>query len=379
MSQETIDQVQYNAETQLTEKQSQSLALYEEGAYKESHGRLKDAILCYDRAIKMYEYVERLYRKKLQYEYEQSVKERELLQIRQGLKGVSLDEQKDGSSEETQEGEEEPSEEIDPCWLLDLLSDDLLLEIISILIVTDPHAHYNFSVSCKKIASLSFTSTTYRLISKAIFPGQIYAPSAIKLNNITPDQELMVKNWDFNWEMMLNDRPYLKFNGVYISRVNYISEGGRYTSMYSPLKLVTYFRYMRFYKDGTVLKLTTVDEPDTIVPHFEKANRESFQDAHISQFTLELDGHLILRRNDSKYEYIEELEITNFMKKKCHRLTWVSSYYQDEEGDRKYFCMTKEKPYNFSGVRHIREQDVESQRLRELEKFTQAWQRLNPQ
>lgn len=379
-----MESVEYNEYTVLTPQQLKCLAWYEEGAEKESHGRLKDAILCYDRAIKGYEYVERLYRKKVEFEYQQKVKERELLHVKHGLKELSLgsdEEVKEEDEDENEEGQE-IEEEPEPCWLLDLLSDDILVEIITILVTTDPHAHYNFSIACKKTSQLSFTSGTYKALCKAIYPQQIYASSAIQLNNITPIQEHMVANWDFNWEMMLNDRPYLKFNGVYIARVNYISEGGRYTSLYAPLKLVTYFRYMRFYKDGTVLKLTTVEEPKVIVPLFETSimeNAEFNASAHVSRFTLEMDGHVILRRSDKRYNYIEELEIGNFMKKKCHRLSWVSSYFEDQEGDRKYFSMAKEKPYNFSGVRSIREQVCEVQRQRAAEEYCEKFNKLNPQ
>lgn len=240
---------------------------------------------------------------------------------------------------------------MDPCWLLDILPNDILIEIISILIRVDSHSHVNFSTTCRKISKLAFSSTTFRVLSNIIYPKQIYSSSTTQLNNITSNQLEMVKNWDFNWEKMFNDRPFIKYFGVYISKVSYISDGARVSSFYAPVKLVTYFRYLRFFPDGTVLKLTSTDEPSVIVPVFLKENLKDWKNGSISRFSLEADGQVIIRRKTELYSFVEELNIVNLGYRKFHRLNWESSYIIDEDGERDYFSLRKEKPFNFSSVK----------------------------
>jgi F-box protein 9 len=74
---------------------------------------------------------------------------------------------------------------------------------------------------------------------------------------------------------MLHLRPRLRFNGCYISTVNYIRPGGNTASQVSwntPVHIVTYFRYLRFFRDGTCASLLTTTEPGDVVHHLTKEN-----------------------------------------------------------------------------------------------------------
>lgn len=76
-------------------------------------------------------------------------------------------------------------------------------------------------------------------------------------------------------------RPRIRFGGCYISTVNYTRPGGYSLNQYgedgrpsrsawnaaSPVHIVTYYRYLRFYRDGTVISLLTTAEPADVV-HF---------------------------------------------------------------------------------------------------------------
>ena len=65
-------------------------------------------------------------------------------------------------------------------------------------------------------------------------------------------------------------RPRIRFNGLYISTVNYVRPGSSSTNQVtwnSPVHIVTYYRYLRFFRDGTLLSLTTTAEPLDVVPH----------------------------------------------------------------------------------------------------------------
>jgi len=64
---------------------------------------------------------------------------------------------------------------------------------------------------------------------------------------------------------MLRPRPY--FNGCYISKTSYSRPGENSFQdvNYKPWHLVTYFRYLRFFSCGSVLMLTTSENPQNVV------------------------------------------------------------------------------------------------------------------
>ncbi|KAI8854784.1 hypothetical protein BC829DRAFT_412882 [Chytridium lagenaria] len=67
-----------------------------------------------------------------------------------------------------------------------------------------------------------------------------------------------------DWLMMWLDKPRIRFDGVYISRINYVREG--YTESFNkPFLIVTYFRYIRFFPDGTVIFWRSPLEPAVAV------------------------------------------------------------------------------------------------------------------
>lgn len=74
---------------------------------------------------------------------------------------------------------------------------------------------------------------------------------------------------------MFQSRPRLRFNGCYISTVNYHRPGSSTPSQASwstPVRIVTYYRYLRFFRDGTCVSLLTTAEPIDVVHHLLKAN-----------------------------------------------------------------------------------------------------------
>lgn len=73
-----------------------------------------------------------------------------------------------------------------------------------------------------------------------------------------------------SWQRMFRLRPRIRFNGCYISTVNYLRSGqasAHQTTWNSPVHIVTYYRYLRFFRDGTALSLTTTAEPADVVGH----------------------------------------------------------------------------------------------------------------
>ena len=73
-----------------------------------------------------------------------------------------------------------------------------------------------------------------------------------------------------SYALAFHHRPRIRFAGLYISTVNYIRPGASSPSQVSwntPVHIVTYYRYLRFFRDGTVLSLLTTAEPIEVVHH----------------------------------------------------------------------------------------------------------------
>ena len=77
-----------------------------------------------------------------------------------------------------------------------------------------------------------------------------------------------------NWRDMFINRPRLLYDGCYISKTSYSRPGENsfQDADYQPWHLVTYFRYLRFFADGTALMLTTADAPSTMLAHLKRKN-----------------------------------------------------------------------------------------------------------
>lgn len=70
-------------------------------------------------------------------------------------------------------------------------------------------------------------------------------------------------------------RPRIRFNGCYISTVNYTRAGAAsptVTSWNTPIHIVTYYRYLRFFRDGTCISLLTLSEPADVIPYLHPEN-----------------------------------------------------------------------------------------------------------
>ncbi|KAL9618872.1 MAG: hypothetical protein Q9160_006462 [Pyrenula sp. 1 TL-2023] len=73
-----------------------------------------------------------------------------------------------------------------------------------------------------------------------------------------------------DWKELFHSRPRVRYSGVYISTVNYTRPGGASATQATwntPVHIVTYYRYLRFFRDGSVISLLTTHEPLDVVHH----------------------------------------------------------------------------------------------------------------
>lgn len=77
------------------------------------------------------------------------------------------------------------------------------------------------------------------------------------------------------YHSLFRTRPRIRFNGCYISTVNYTRPGAHSSNSLAwgaPVLVVTYFRYLRFFRDGTCISLLTTTEPGDVVHALTKEN-----------------------------------------------------------------------------------------------------------
>lgn len=90
--------------------------------------------------------------------------------------------------------------------------------------------------------------------------------------------EQLHSSYAASWHLMLRTRPRIRFNGCYISTVNYQRAGQASQSQvtwHNPVHIVTYYRYLRFFRDGTVISLLTTHEPAEVVHYLTKELQET--------------------------------------------------------------------------------------------------------
>ncbi|KAJ5591485.1 uncharacterized protein N7459_001854 [Penicillium hispanicum] len=79
-----------------------------------------------------------------------------------------------------------------------------------------------------------------------------------------------------SWGQVFQSYPRIRFTGIYISTANYTRPGATSSfsnvSWNSPIHIVTYYRYLRFYPDGSVVSLLSTTEPVDVVPYISKEN-----------------------------------------------------------------------------------------------------------
>lgn len=194
--------------------------------------------------------------------------------------------------------------------------------------------------------------------------------------------------YNSSWLRMWRLRPRIRFNGCYISTVNYIRAGqasANATTWGSPVHIVTYYRYLRFFRDGTVISLLTTAEPADVVYHLTReavalhhgkkgANTvpthlpsAPMQYAQKGRWRLasaadnpaaplnDIEGDLIIE-TEGVGKYIYRLDLTlksaGKMGAKNNKLVWRGFYNYDRmTDDWGEFTLKHDKPFFFSRVK----------------------------
>ncbi|PHH75513.1 hypothetical protein CDD80_2310 [Ophiocordyceps camponoti-rufipedis] len=298
-----------------------------------------------------------------------------------------------------------------PCPL-STLPEELLVLILSEVAVADPGlAAGDVAVVCKRLAYLLGTE---QRIWKPValspvygFPAMHYrfglGPDWDELNGLDiPDPNevhpgdplasaALIPSVYTSWSDMFRRRPRIRFNGCYISTVNYIRPGHHAAAPAawagsSPVHIVTYYRYLRFFRDGSAISLLTTVHPADVVhqltPDQLRLHRDSSFGRHHgldhgghSPMRLALRGrwhlapdHHLDRQDDDddagslvvetegvgpKYVYRMHLLLRRAGRAACNnKLVWRTFHsYNKLTDDWAEFGLKNDKPFVFSRVR----------------------------
>ncbi|KAF2702682.1 hypothetical protein K504DRAFT_496139 [Pleomassaria siparia CBS 279.74] len=181
------------------------------------------------------------------------------------------------------------------------------------------------------------------------------------------------------YRALFRQRPRVRFNGCYISTVNYQRPGASSPtslSWNSPIHIVTYYRYLRFSRDGTCISLLTTTEPVDVVPylHMEHVHKNHgslpsapMKDALLGRWRLsgptvpgadedaEKEGTLFVETAGvtPKYLYKMILSVGSAGRAaKSNKLSWQTYWsYNKLTDDWAEFGLKNDRPFYWSRVR----------------------------
>ncbi|ORX53225.1 hypothetical protein DM01DRAFT_325122 [Hesseltinella vesiculosa] len=208
------------------------------------------------------------------------------------------------------------------------LPSEMLVAVLCELSLQSLGTIAQFALVCKPFYLLTRSPTLWRHASEFLFKQ----PQALPL---APFDQL--PRYSHNWMTMMKCRPRLRFDGVYISVCKYVRPGESETPWTRPVHLVTHYRYIRFYPDGTMVHLLTNEEPNKwdgatkVQVQMEECTRP------VEKFTMDFDiQHPYPNTKDKRRPY--KLQLTTY-----------SSQRTDRE-EMNLYSLSHVKPFLFSRV-----------------------------
>ncbi|KAL1970133.1 hypothetical protein VTN77DRAFT_6538 [Rasamsonia byssochlamydoides] len=177
-----------------------------------------------------------------------------------------------------------------PCPISKVPS-DVLIEILKHVALMDPASFCRMALVCKRFAyHFAHEQHIWKSLCqgrKFGFAGMHYSFGCDVTGNplhtlgprFTPFPRgvpVQIPKPLSTWSQVFQTFPRIRFTGIYISTVNYTRPGAASScqniTWNSPIHIVTYYRYLRFYPDGSVISLLTTTEPTEVVPYISKEN-----------------------------------------------------------------------------------------------------------
>ncbi|PSC69046.1 F-box 7 [Micractinium conductrix] len=119
-----------------------------------------------------------------------------------------------------------------------LLPEEMLLYVLQFLPI---HGLAAAQIVCRQWRSVGGSPSLWRAACM----------DAFFTSTVEQNEDLVRRQYRGCWKRMLLERPHLRFDGVYVSRNTYLRQGIVEWKVKNAVHLVLYYRYMRFYPDGT--------------------------------------------------------------------------------------------------------------------------------
>lgn len=120
---------------------------------------------------------------------------------------------------------------------------------------------------------------------------------------------------------MLIERPRLRFNGCYIATCHYLRPGVNDCSWNTPIHMVTYFRFVRFFADGNCITVLTTLEPREVVHSVSRAGSVGLKGVSYGVWRMSESGAVNVEvRGPRRYTFIKDLQVFKVIMKSNDRL-----------------------------------------------------------
>nr|CAB3245382.1 F-box only protein 9-like [Phallusia mammillata] len=309
--------------------------LFQSGIDCERNGKLQDAVQCYRRAIQLDPEIEQHMSDTIDFtspveitETDSNTDDIEHFDLVKKFSSLSAS------------GNQEPSTSrqvtvVTQSLHINQLPDDVMIEIFRWVASSD--------LDLSSIETLSLVSRKFYLLAR---DPSIWHAACQKIWGL----HTKVKQFK-SWRGMFIERPQVRLDGVYISKVTYFRQGDPNLLTYTPFQCVEYYRYIRFFSNGQMLFYTTPDEPAHVVSTLSLENRQNYNfrtgqyklTSRHNEKSAKITAILIAeksqydvkkiaksrRRRDFKYiatdtQYFVDLEVaSSSSKKRFNKISWV--------------------------------------------------------
>jgi len=194
----------------------------------------------------------------------------------------------------------------------------------------------------KTLEKCSIVSKTWFIVARS---GILWRPLCCKEFADCKGFRRMYNN---NWRFMYINRPRLLYNGLYISKSEYIRPGLTEGVYVNPVHRVVYFRYLRFYPEGKLVYYLGSEMPKEFAEWFKPEHRHKLSDKVCNGFFTK-DEQLIhiWYKGAQKATFNTQLELYSTVAGKNNRLALKECRSFNVGGDGRYDYYMEVPSYQF--------------------------------